>query len=150
VTWRGGNRGNRFTGPGAPEGSRGARKDQITCVERGPGKAESRAPEEPWKVVNGCFPADSWSIPGKCKKAQIAIKSLLCFRKDKNGVSWAPWAYWGPNSFQAARDSWAPGIPRGSFTPNCSRVFSDCWVLKHYRVEWVSKAPRDPQIDSGQ
>jgi hypothetical protein len=47
VAWRGGNRGNRFMGPRAPEGSRGAQEDQITHVERGPGKAGSRAPEGP-------------------------------------------------------------------------------------------------------
>jgi hypothetical protein len=42
VLWTGGNRGNRFTGPGAPEGSRGAWEDQITRVQRGPGKAKSQ------------------------------------------------------------------------------------------------------------
>jgi hypothetical protein len=85
VPWRGGNRGNRFTGPGAKEGSRGAREDRITRIERGPGKAKSRAsegpgkaklraPEGPWKVVYGCDPAVSGSHPGKCNKAHIAIK----------------------------------------------------------------------------
>jgi hypothetical protein len=74
VAWRGGNRGNRFMGPGAPEGSRGAREDQIMRIKRGPGKAESRAPEGPWKVVYGCDPAVFQSHPGKCKKAQIVIK----------------------------------------------------------------------------
>jgi hypothetical protein len=27
------------------------------------------------------------------------------------GACWAPWAYWGPKSFQAARNSLAPGNP---------------------------------------
>jgi hypothetical protein len=85
VPWTGGNRGNRFTGPGVPEGSKGAREDRITRVERGPGKAKSRATEGPgkaklraqegpWKVVYGCDPAVSRSHPGKCNKAHIAIK----------------------------------------------------------------------------
>jgi hypothetical protein len=77
VAWRGGNRGNRFTGPGAPESSRGAREDQITCIEKGHRKAKSRSLEGLWKVVYGCVLADSWSDPEKCNKAQIAIKSLL-------------------------------------------------------------------------
>jgi hypothetical protein len=64
VTWRGGNRGNRFSGPGALEGSRGARKDQIMRIKRGPRKAELHAPAGPWKVVNGCDPAVSQSHPG--------------------------------------------------------------------------------------
>jgi hypothetical protein len=77
VAWREGNRGYRFTGPGAPEVSRGAREDQIMCIKRGPGMAESYTPEGPWKVVYGCDPAVYQSHPRKCNKAQIAIKCRI-------------------------------------------------------------------------
>jgi hypothetical protein len=53
---RGGDRGDKVIGPGAPAGSRGAREDQITRIEWGPGKAKSRASEGPRKVVYGHDP----------------------------------------------------------------------------------------------
>jgi hypothetical protein len=45
--------GDKVMGHGAPAGSRGARKDQFMRIEWGPGKAKSRAPEGPRKVVYG-------------------------------------------------------------------------------------------------
>jgi hypothetical protein len=59
VARRGGDRGDKVTGPGAPAGSRGAREDQITCIEWGPGTAKLCAPEGPRKVVYGHDPAAS-------------------------------------------------------------------------------------------
>jgi hypothetical protein len=34
--WRGGDRGDKFMGSGAPAGSRRAREDQIMCIKWGP------------------------------------------------------------------------------------------------------------------
>jgi hypothetical protein len=60
VAQRGGNRGHKVMGPGAPAGSRGAREDQITRIKWGPEKAKSCAPEGPRKVVYGHDPAVFW------------------------------------------------------------------------------------------
>jgi hypothetical protein len=53
VAQRGGDRGDKVMGPGAPAGSRGAQEDQITHIKWGPGKAKSCAPVGPRKVVYG-------------------------------------------------------------------------------------------------
>jgi hypothetical protein len=91
--------------------------DQITCVERGPWKAESCAKEGPWKVVYGCVPAHSWSDPGKCKKAQIAIKSLLCFRNDKNGGLLGPLSLLGTKKFPGCQRFLGPADSLGFLYP---------------------------------
>jgi hypothetical protein len=55
--WRGGDTGDKVTGPRALAGSRGARVDQIMHIKWGPVKAKSRAPEGLRKVEYGCDPA---------------------------------------------------------------------------------------------
>jgi hypothetical protein len=60
VAHRGGDRGHKVTGPGAPAGSREAREDHIMCIKWGPGKAKSCAPEGPRKVIYGHDPAVFW------------------------------------------------------------------------------------------
>jgi hypothetical protein len=149
VAWREGNRGNRFTGPRALKDSRGAREDQIMHIKRGPGKAESRAPEGPWKVVYGCDPAVYQSHPGKGNRAQIAIK---CRIDKKRGLVRPPRLIGDPKVSRLPEVLGPQGFwgPRGSFSPKCSRAPRGCRVPTRYGAKWASKASRGPQIDSGQ
>jgi hypothetical protein len=80
-------------------------------------KAKSRAPEGPWKVVYGCVPADSWSDPGKCKRAQIDIKSRLCFRKDENGGLLGPLGLLGTQKFSGCQRFLGPRDSQGFLYP---------------------------------
>jgi hypothetical protein len=57
--WRGGDIGDKVTGPGALAGSRGTREDQIMRIKWGPTKAKSCAPEGLRKVEYGRDPAVS-------------------------------------------------------------------------------------------
>jgi hypothetical protein len=57
VEWRGGDRDDKVTEPGALACSRGAREDQITCIKWGPAKAKSHAPEGLRKMEHGHVPA---------------------------------------------------------------------------------------------
>jgi hypothetical protein len=57
--WRGGDTGDKVTGPEALAGSRGAREDQIMHIKWGPAKAKSCAPEGLKKVEYSRDPAIS-------------------------------------------------------------------------------------------
>jgi hypothetical protein len=96
-------------GPGPQMAPGGPGKSKLHALKDGPGRP-NHAPEGPWKVVYGCVPADFWSDPGKCKRAQIAIKSRLCFRKDENGGLLGLLGLLGTQRFSGCQRFLGPGF----------------------------------------